>query len=39
MKLTLTEWSTEDVRTRHEGKGPTPHAMSVIGRVWSERVV
>jgi hypothetical protein len=36
--LTFTEWSREDVRTRHVGKGPTPQMMSVTGRVWSESV-
>lgn len=34
----MTEWSSEEVRARHFGKAPTPQAMSVTGKVWSESV-
>lgn len=37
--LTLTVWSTLDVRTLHSfGNEPRPIWMSVIGSVWSERL-
>ena len=35
---TLTEWSAEAVRIRHEGKRPIPTEISVIGSVWSVSV-
>jgi hypothetical protein len=35
---TLTEWSADDVITRQLGNTPTPHEMSVTGRVWSVNV-
>ena len=33
----FTEWSIEADNTRQDGNGPKPQAISVIGRVWSDK--